>query len=203
MNFTIDVMKVIFPEYRLKKDGSFGKIEKEKADEIMENDYVFNDFHDAKSWKKNQGFINVGDERVEVNPTSSNLTDYYVTVSPKRINKPQQNHITKEQLKSVLLNGDDNRNNALIIDFEGHLKLLPFEESLKYPYAVRYEAFLAGNGYVGRNIELNHLDRTYLGLLQGWASHLASQNQIYIDYAEPQTEEEVKEEISKYLKKYK
>lgn len=110
---------------------------------------------------------------------------------------------TKEEVAQVLKEGDDNRNNSLIVDYEGNVKLVPFTKDKK-TYAVRYETFCAGNNYVGAKSKLNHLDRTYQALLEGWVSYLqygqGNKIGIYKDYAEyEKTIEELQEEAVKLL----
>lgn len=94
---------------------------------------------------------------------------------------------TKEELTQVLTEGNDGRNNSLIVDFQGNVKLVPFTND-KTTYAVRYETFGAGNGYVGPESKLNHLDGTYQALLEGWVDYLhygqSKKIGIYRDYAE-------------------
>lgn len=203
MRFTIDVFRAIFPEYRLKKNGTFGKINGKNSNVIAEDDFTFDSLSEGEKWKREQKFIEVEGEKIEVNPTTGRgLGSYYVSVEPHRIRKPKQNFITKDQLKTTLIQGDDSVHNSLIIDFDGFLHLLPFEQAKNCPYAVRYESFQAGNGYVGSDSGMSHLDRTYLALLQGWSDHLASSKQIYRDYADNESEEEVVKEILGYLEQY-
>ncbi|PNU21961.1 hypothetical protein [Bacillus safensis] len=54
--------------------------------------------------------------------------------------------LSKEKIKSLLLNGDDNVNSVIIITKEPKLKLVSFERLQSYDVAVRLESFAAGNG---------------------------------------------------------
>jgi hypothetical protein len=108
---------------------------------------------------------------------------------------------TKEEVAQVLRAGDDNRNNSLIVDFEGNVKLVPFTNNNK-TYAARFETFGAGNGYVGEKSQLNHLTGTYQALLEAWVSYLeygqANKIGVYRDYADyHKTIEELQEEAVK------
>ncbi|WP_127550596.1 protein kinase [Paenibacillus amylolyticus] len=110
---------------------------------------------------------------------------------------------TKEELARVLKEGNDERNNSLIVDWEGNIQLVPFTNDSK-TYAVRFETFVAGNGYVGARSKLNHLDGTYQALLEGWVSYLqygqSKHIGIYRDYAEyKKSIEELQQEAIKLI----
>ncbi|MGE7880130.1 hypothetical protein [Peribacillus muralis] len=201
MKYTIDVYKMIFTSHRLKEDGTFKEFKGQHEKEISDDDYTFDDYYLAKQWKQNQTFIEVDGERVEVNPTSTGLTDPSVRIRPHRTEKPKKSYITKGELQKVLLAGDDNYNNSLVIDFDGFVHLVPLNQAMNEPYAVRFETFGAGNGYVGKNSSLNHLDGTYLALLQSWAIHLVSHDKVYRDYTSGETEEETISEILESIEK--
>ncbi|NMH72794.1 hypothetical protein HF078_06900 [Bacillus sp. RO2] len=201
MKFTIDVSTMIRTEHRLKKDGSFKKFTGAEEKELLEDDMTFDSYNDAKYWKSNTEYIEVEEERIEVNPIISNLTDPHVSIRPHRTGKPRYSFFSEEELKEVLLSGDDSTNNSLIVDFEGKLHLIPFEEAKTRGYAARFETYMAGNGYVGARSSLNHITDTYLSLLEAWSIHLSSHDMIYRDYPSSHTKEqlisEIKEKISK------
>ncbi|MGE7637627.1 hypothetical protein [Peribacillus frigoritolerans] len=201
MKYTIDIYKMIYTTHRLKKDGSFKEINSQYEKDVSDDDYTFDDYYEARQWKEKQTFVEVDGKRLEVNPTSSGLTDPSVTIRPHRSGKPKKSYITKAELQKVLLAGNDNYNNSLVIDFDGYLHLVPFKQAINEPYAVRFETFGAGNGYVGRESSLNHIDDTYLALLQSWAIHLTSHDQIYRDYTSRETEEETLSEILESIEK--
>ncbi|ADO57440.1 hypothetical protein [Paenibacillus polymyxa] len=96
-------------------------------------------------------------------------------------------YFTKEEVADVLQKGNDDRHNSLIIDFDGTPKLIPFTNDGS-KYAVRYETFNAGNGYVGEKSQLNHLNGTYQALLEAWVEYLGYGRRlgsgVYRDYAE-------------------
>ncbi|MGE8057038.1 hypothetical protein ACQKOD_24625 [Bacillus mycoides] len=61
-----------------------------------------------------------------------------------------------------------------MINYDGYVQLIKvqsFVPAAMRGYAVRFETFMADNGYVGKQDELNHLNGTYLALLEGWFSH--------------------------------
>lgn len=108
---------------------------------------------------------------------------------------------TKEEMAEVLKAGNDERHNSLIVTFDGTVQLVPFTRDIK-DYAVRYETFAAGNSYVGEKSQLNHLDRTYQGMLEGWVEFLGQGKEnregIYKDYA---TYESTVEELQRKAQK--
>ncbi|MCQ6281709.1 protein kinase [Bacillus sp. EB600] len=118
---------------------------------------------------------------------------------PHRTEKPKNPYITKEDLKRVLIAGNEHDHNSLIIDFDGYLHLIPFNRARGGPYAVRFETFLAGNGYVGSQSSLNHINDTYLSLLEGWLEHLVGHDKIYRNYPSDQTKEKLIEKINEAI----
>ncbi|OLN21452.1 hypothetical protein BTO30_14945 [Domibacillus antri] len=121
--------------------------------------------------------------------------DPVVSVRPHRTGKPIKNFITEEDLEKVLIEGDDNYNNSLVIDFNGNLHLKRFNDAKHGPYAVRFETFVAGNGYVGSASSLSHTENTYLSLLDGWLSHLKGHDKVYRDYPSSKSKEQLLQEI--------
>lgn len=199
MKYTIDVANLLGTTHRLKKDWVFKKFIGKYEKEIQADDLTFDDYYEAKRWMQTHDFIEVEGEKVEVNPTSYDLTDPTVSVRPHRTGKPKNPYISEEDLKRVIIAGNDNYNNSLVIDFDGYLHLIPFNRAKGGPYAVRFETFLAGNGYVGSQSSLIHIDDTYLSLLEGWLDHLVGHDKIYRDYPSDQTKEELIEEIKEAI----
>ncbi|MGD6879292.1 hypothetical protein [Bacillus infantis] len=199
MKYTIDVSDIIHTTHRLKKDGTFKQFSGNHEKDILEDDFVFDNYSEAKYWKENQDFIDVDGKNIPVNPVSSHLSDPSVGIRPHRTRKPKQDFFTMDELRKVLLSGDDNYNNSLVVDFDGYLHLVPFKEAINRGYAVRYETFGAGNGYVGSESSLNHIKGTYLTLLSAWAIHLHSHNKVYKDYPPTETEEEIIQDIKDAL----
>lgn len=201
MKFTVDVKELLDTTHRLKKDGTFKEFTGSHPKELLDDDFTFDDFYQAQNWKKSQKFVEVDGEKIEVNPRSSSFGDPIVRLYPHRTGKPKKNFISLEELKTVLLSGDDSIDNSLIIDFDGFLHLVPFRQAKNGPYAVRFETFLAGNGYVGNESSLNHIENTYKALLQGWEIHLGCHDMIYMDYADSTSIEETKKEILEAIEK--
>jgi hypothetical protein len=201
MKFTIDVSDFLYTTQRLKTDGTFKKFEGNHDKEIMKDDFTFDGYYEAKFWKSNHDFIEVEEKRIQVNPTSYGLTDPTVSIRSHRTGKPKQSYFTEGQLRKVLVEGDDTINNSLTVDFDGFLHLVPFEQAINGAYAVRFETFVAGNGYVGKESSLYGLEDTYLSLLDSWSIHLVNHDMEYRDYPCNQTKEELIEEIIEAIDK--
>jgi hypothetical protein len=200
MKYTIDVAAdSIWTTHRLKKDRTFKTFTGKHEKVILEDDFTFDDYYEAKHWMSNHNFIEVEGEKIEVNPTVSGLTDPVASIRPHRISKPKQAYFSKEQLRKVLLSGNDNINNSLVVDFDGYLHLVPFKQAKEGPYAVRFETFVAGNGYVGEESNLYHLEDTYLGLLDSWSIHLVSHDMEYREHPCDQSKEELIKEIKEAI----
>lgn len=182
MIYTIDV-GFLDTDYRLKQDGSFKQFNGESSKDVESDDKTFESYSDANFVADKIDSITVDNEIINVR--TSQLGSEHVTVRPHRTDKPQNAIFTRDDLRNVLLNGNDNRNNSLILDFDGNLRLIPFEDWPTTPHAVRYESFVAGNGYVGSENSLSHLESTYLSMLSGWERHLQSHDTVYIDYTVP------------------
>jgi hypothetical protein len=196
LKYTIDVANLLGTTHRLKKDWVFKKFTGKYEKEIQADDLTFDDYYEAKRWMQTHDFIEVEGKKMEVDPP---LTDPTIRIRPHRTGKPKNPYITEEDLKRVLIAGNDHYNNSLVIDFDGYLHLIPFNREKVGPYVVRFETFLAGNGYVGSQSSLNHINDTYLNLLEGWLEHLVGHDKVYRDYPSDQTKEELIEEIKKAL----
>jgi hypothetical protein len=193
MKFTIDAMKMILTTHRLKKNGSFEKFEDDPK-VLLDDDMVFNSYQEAKAWKLGKDEVVIDGEKVKVSPGAINITDTYLRIRPHRTGKPKQMVFTKSDVEEVLRNGNDEIHNVLVVDWDGYVHLLPFHQG-KEGYAVRIESFQAGNGYVGPKSRLNHLNNTYLTLLEGWLTHLKTHDSVYRDYPSTRDEEEILKDI--------
>lgn len=115
----------------------------------------------------------------------------------QRLAKPS--HLfTYEELEIQLRNGDDSKNNRLVIDADGYVKLI---EECDYPhlYPVRFEEYCAYNNYVGKYADLTDLNDEYTMCLQGWLLYLKSGRTTYMDYVHKNDDiEKLLEEIEKF-----
>jgi hypothetical protein len=195
--------------YRLKKDGSWQSQDDFK--EFDDSDMLFGSYGSAEFWLKSHPTVSIDNKTVETKePEAVFLLDFKrfsFEIILHRTHKPRNPIFTKEQVRDTLINGDDNFHNSLIIDFEGFPRLIPLyhETALALTeYAVRYETFDAGNGYVGPKSKLSHLDRTYLALLETWHTHLVCGRELSTDSLQNnKTEEQFIAEINEELSKLK
>lgn len=105
---------------------------------------------------------------------------------------------TKQEIEDVLRSGNDHRNNYLVIDEDGFVKLV---QQVKYAvtYPVRFEGFGAYNNYVGEYSSLSNLNNIYRMALEGWLSYLDHNRSVYADYTRDKyTEDELLKKIRKY-----
>jgi len=206
--FSLNATKTILGmdgSFRLQQDGTW--IEKRDFTKFDNNDMLFNSFTETQTWLEQNRNIAINGEIS--NPSSEErVTDlfsrsFHFDVICHRTESPLNPVPSIEQLRDVLVNGDDTTSNTLIIDFNGHFNLVPrrSQEPLRVKnYAVKYETFQAGNGYVGSSSNLLHLEQTYQSVLEHWLLHLESGKQLYADYAEnKQSVEQLIEAINEQI----
>lgn len=152
-----------------------------------------------------QEFINKIEDNIEVICQENELIMspelYYFSIDIFRNKLP--NHIfTKEEIREVLLSGNDHKRNTLVIDGDGYPRLIEEElASLLRQYPVIHESYEPYNNYTGKYSSLNHLDDEYISSLQGWLEHLKHGGCIRIDYVRDNTDEDkIIKEIKKYYK---
>jgi hypothetical protein len=211
MFFSINASKVLLgiDTYRLKKDGSWQSQDDFK--DFEDSDMLFDSYGSAEYWLKSHPIVSIDNETVETKEPEEvfflDFKNFSFEIVLHRTHKPRNPVFSKEQVKDVLINGDDNFHNSLIIDFEGFPRLIPLHHGTSLAlteYAVRYETFDAGNGYVGSKSKLNHLDRTHLALLETWHTHLICGRELSTDSLQDnKTEERFIAEINEELSKLK
>ncbi|WP_108073520.1 hypothetical protein [Heyndrickxia sporothermodurans] len=204
MYFSINAYKYLLGfdnTYRLCKDGIWITLEKFTSFDDT-RDMLFKSYEDAKFWLDSTGRVIInGVETSTIPKVEGKLFDdgYSFEIVAHRTTKPKNPVITRQQLKNVLINGDDNVSNSLVIDYEGMPKLIQLVNrtpSAIEEYPVRFETFAAGNGYVGSISDLNHLETTYQALLEAWAMHITTGRSFYRDCVSGEnTEEELIDEI--------
>ncbi|WP_294352187.1 hypothetical protein [uncultured Clostridium sp.] len=173
--------------YRLKKDGSWQKID--DFHNYNENtDMIFYNHNDAVRWLKANDEQIINGIKCSTSPYGSfKLCDEKKYIFEILVHRKTRPHIFKrDELRKVLKDGDDKVNNALYVDFDGYLKLKNINRDKDFiayhKYAVRNESFIALNGYVGREFDDEYIDTLYLNLLDEWESHLESGRSLYVDY---------------------
>ncbi|MFF2156327.1 hypothetical protein ACFVVQ_13510 [Paenibacillus chitinolyticus] len=177
--FTIDIRKVYVYTHRLQKDDTFKEVNQNLN--IQEGDTVFEDYDLAEQWMKNNPVVYVDDEKIYNESETYSFGSPSFNIRQHRTSLPQNIFFTKEEVANVLENGDDEVNHVLVVDYDGIVHLLPECSNLR-GYAVRFETFIAGKGYVGSTGNLRHLDETYRALLDAWVEHLHHGDEAYRDY---------------------
>jgi len=211
MLFSINAYKFLLgfeDTYRLCKDKTW-KLQRDFVPFDPDTDMLFESITSADRWLQSNNPISINGEIVDLNEESSKLFDgkYDFEIIAHRITKPSNPIFTREQLRNVLLNGNDNYSNSLVIDYDGNPKLVPLINRtpiniIEYP--VRFESFGAGNGYVGSQGSLNQLEGTYLALLEAWEMHIDTGRSFYRDYVSGEhSEEQLKTNIMETVNKLK
>lgn len=181
MKYTIEVEE-LFPTHRLTKDETtFRAIDSFDSFDLLEGDLVFEDYLTAKHLAEKINETEVDGKKAKFNSPIHTLGEPSIEINFYRVNKPQQKYFSKEELHNVLKAGDDSKNNSLVVDFDGYVKLVDFGKN-EHKNAVRYETFIAGNGYVGEAWTEEQLNDVYESLLQGWHRHLNRNGTVYVEY---------------------
>lgn len=189
MLFTID-FGYISDKHRLKNNNEFKKID-DRSNDLYEDDMVFSDYLDARKCAKEYaethktikytnflGEISEG----ELSADSAGSGIVSLEIVAHRTKKPTVKLFSFDDVKELLINGDDSRHNSLVIDEDGRLLLVDFKTAKKTFYAVRHETFVANNGYVeNENISDDFFKSVYISMLDGWETHLHSHQSIYVD----------------------
>jgi len=138
---------------------------------------------DGKEWKLNHSSGLLGDaERL----------DYHVYVHRSLFPLTP----SKDQLVSIILQGDDRINNSLILNVYGFYELRPSDTInllIDDPsIVVRYETFVAGNEYVGKNAAMDtvFIDQLYASTLEFWLIHLQTGKTNYYSAEESHSSSE-------------
>lgn len=188
MLFSINAYKYLFgtiDTYRLQKDHAW--IQQSDFEAFNpDTNLLFDSFTEAESWLQLHNPITINGEIVDINGngTSLSVDQYEFKIIVHRMTRPKNPIFTREQLKTVLLNGDDNYSNSLVIDYDGYPQLVQHIDRTPAhitEYPVRYESFSSGAGYVGSEESLNHLEEVYLALLEAWEMHLSTGCSVYCD----------------------
>lgn len=201
MFFTIEAYKFILgmnESFRLKRDLTWS-VQKDFHLYNKNEDMLFDTIEEAIAWLNTNTEVNIDSEIVSTKPkTSFKAGDdrFHFEVILHREECPE--HIfTKDELRNVLLNGDDNNNNVLVVNLQGYFKLINRAE-LTYirKYPVRFETFGRGNHYVGYKLEEDFINLVYCICLEAWLMHLKTGRSIYKDYLSKElTEVELLKEI--------
>lgn len=177
LTFSIESNNYFLANEYLCKDG---KIKKSEKDNLIEVYYVYNR-EDAIMLNKqclefiSQKCVENGFDKLE---SYENIS----SIELKRIGKPS--HLfTESEIKQVMLDADDRKDNMLVIDENGYAKVID-NMDCRFLYPVRHESWDAGKVYVGKYSKLATLKYDYISSLQGWLSYLESGKKIHTDYLE-------------------
>ena len=107
------------------------------------------------------------------------FTDPYIEVHIDYRENPT--HLfDEEEIRVLMKEADDRKNNVLVIDEEGYAHILTdLRQECWYP--VHQEAWFAGNVYVGKYSELLDVKRSYENLLYGWLEYLKNRTPVFAD----------------------
>ncbi|MEL7555649.1 MAG: hypothetical protein AAGU26_05690 [bacterium] len=108
------------------------------------------------------------------------------------------------QLKACISGGNDQINNQLVLTVYGDFILTSnFLRSPEYYNAIRFETYIAGNRYVGKEAaeDEKYMKDLYASGLEGYVNFLKTQevNQLLDDYTNPEQIEESKQVITQIL----
>lgn len=174
--------------YRLQKDGTWRKIkssvsknhpEFDREDCFSLDDFLTEDLGKIRPYVERRGMITFEGKTYFINPAEGDLAKLATEAAdilPRvhRFTKPQK--FSKGKLVEVIAGGDDQRNNVLILDLKGYLRLMEYPQALDKlaPIAVRYTTFIAGNRDVGFRAakDKENIGQIYLSMLDGWTTHL-------------------------------
>lgn len=217
MKFTINAYKNILgldDTFRLKKDEKWIAQEDFKTID-QDEDMTFDSIYEARDWIESIGKVFIDGEEVTTTRgdiVESNLLsdDFEFEIILHRSALPKNHYPTLDQLKTLIVNGDDNYENMLIINFDGEFELKRLfgkgDVLRTKNYAVRCEPFQPGNNYVGTKLALEDIEDLYYIMLEGWLLHLETGRSIYqegfIQSAKEKIEKLV-EDIKKELLIYK
>ena len=191
MKFTIDINRTYNPglennSYRLRYNGGVRAVGIWEI--ISGEDLVLDTLEETVAKINNYSSINIKGEDLLVNPNELVMGEVNTIYLSPKVHRETKPHIfSNKELVNVISNGNDNQNNCLVIDLQGHIKLQNSEEAraLFSPVAVRYETFCEGNGYVGHSAakDLTKDGELYLSMLDGFLTHLKNGDlDQYVDF---------------------
>lgn len=188
----------------LRNDGRFlidtsSAYERYKSKKAISEKYVFINFDCVRK------FMEYIQHEVKNIAAKLSLSDelgiYYFDIQLYR-NKLPKHMFTKKEIRNVLINGNDHKNNVLAINGDGYAKLIEEGNYYElYQYPVIHEGYSAFNNYVGKYSKLFHLDDEYIASLQGWLMHLENGGRYRMDYVHKNRDEmDLLKKIKKFYK---
>jgi hypothetical protein len=190
MIYTINARKhdAIGKEFRLQKDNSWKQL---TSKALEDTDFTETDPIKVWNYSKLEGLINIQGQGIVVNQKlvssfgSSGIAFTYPVLH--RTKNPGVT-FTKDDIRNIIRDGNDDLFNCLVIGTNGKLRLddVDLDDIMHNPeIAVRNEVFCAGNEYVGIDAakDKRHIGETYSGMLNGWYEHLQTGRlNVFVDY---------------------
>ena len=206
MKFYIELSNRI-NTYRLQNDKSWRAL---KSRKLMQSDFLTSKSSEIIQLQEHELTLNLEDKDWKINHSAVNKlgdrSHLYYNVYVNRSFFPKLP--SKEQLISVMKQGDDRMHNSLILNVFGFYELRNFHTlilNIKDPTIVyRNETWSRGNGYVGEEILKNSafLDSIYENSLEYWLTHLQNGlTNMYSDIQATMTLDEIISEIKLLEKK--
>ena len=127
------------------------------------------------------------------------LADFYFGQFFELHREGKPSHLfTEDEIRILMTNADDSKNNKLVIDEEGYAHIIQEVNGGQY-YPVSQETWCAGRGYVGANSALTDLHESYVLSLHSWLRYLQTGHRIYDDlYVSDVGLAEIIKEISRF-----
>lgn len=199
MEFYIELTNDI-STFRLQIDKSWREI---ATREIVNSDFLTSDVCELIKLQEVDGELTLGNKKWNLNPTSTTFGDktnlHYDIYAIRRIQPPTP---SREQLISVIAQGDDRISNSLILNIYGLFELRDMNTlniSFQDPTIIlRNETFSANNNYVGVTASNDQrlIEDLYAKSLDSWLAHLQNGvTNMYSDLDVNQTSNELFEEI--------
>ena len=161
--------------YRLQKDESWELCKNPKI--INPNDFIAEDKDTIINLQTHDRIILIGDQQHIINDSGGFYNDGFLFYTVYGFREAYPNPPVQKQLESILINGNDYKNNTLILDTEGIFKLIDEEPAYRDPNIVlQFAGFDANNGYVGPSIEdddfENDMLKYFSTAMHFWRNHL-------------------------------
>lgn len=186
--------------YRLQNDKTWHLLNERQ---LKDKDYLTSNVSEIIKLQEIDRPIDLNGRQWKLNPTSSSFGDESVLTYQVYTNRdiiPRTP--SRDQLKSIIAQGDDSFNNSLILNPHGFYELRNFHTlnfSIKDPTILhRHETFSAGNDYVGQEASEDQslIDELYSTSLEHWLINLKyGRLNMYSDHHTQKTAEELIIEI--------
>jgi|GEM_PF-1142559 len=215
MKFVLEVYAGMIEErYRLQQYNSWRSLPSHFSrnypqfnpnDSYELSDQIFDSLESIHPYMFEEGKVNCNGKEYRIHKGDYVIPELEPTAffHPKVKRETKPHHFTKAELKEVIAADNDDYHNSLVLTLNGHFELWTPQDARKLlsPVAVRYESFVAGNEYVGKQAALDNgfINQTYLAMLEGWVTHLMNfELDIYQDYsAGKKTESQLWAEVDK------